>query len=434
MKPPRRHAGLEFEAPEVIRRTQAALLREHVAHCVEHSPFYRRQAREWAVAPDRVTLETLPQLPLTGKDELGPFNDDFLAVAPEAVVDIVLSSGTTGKASRIFYTEHDLQRLAYNEEISFAGCGVTARDVALLTCTMDRCFVAGLAYFLGLRALGAATIRNGHGSLDSHLELIRSARPTVLVGVPSFLRKLAQHLNARGVPADRAGVRALVCIGEPLRDAQLHLLPLGRDLERLWAGKAYSTYASSEVVTTFCECTAQQGGHLHPDLGILEIVDAQGRPTPDGQPGEIVITPLQVEGMPFLRFRTGDIGHVVRTPCPCGRTSPRLSPILGRQRQMMKVRGTSLYPPAVFAALDELPQVAEYYVAVSGEDDLSDDLAVHVALGPAGGTAEEIAGSLQAKLRVKPQVVIEPLDAVRQVVFNPESRKPIRFVDRRRRA
>ena len=156
--------GLEFEAPDQWRLVQSDGLAKHLALCARRSPYYRRLFKEAGVKPAKIGLDTLSELPLTCKTDLALHNDEFLAVPDTKIVDIVLSSGTTGKPTRIMYTEKDLQRLAYNEEISFGSCGVTARDVVLLTCTMDRCFIAGLAYFLGVRAVGAAAIRNGHGT------------------------------------------------------------------------------------------------------------------------------------------------------------------------------------------------------------------------------------------------------------------------------
>jgi phenylacetate-CoA ligase len=328
------------------------------------------------------------------------------------------------------YTERDLQRLAYNEAISFQACGVTRADRVLLACTMDRCFVAGLAYFLGVRTLGAAAIRNGHGSLAAHLNVIRTLRPSVIVGVPTFLRKLGHHMQDSGQPPSESSVRKLVCIGEPVRDESLHPLKLGRDLQALWNATVHSTYASSECVTSFCECTAQQGGHLHPDLAVVEILDDRGQPVADGMRGEVVLTPLAVEGMPLIRFRTGDESFLMPEPCPCGRRSPRLGPILGRKQQMMKVRGTTLYPEAVYAALDELCAAGEYYLEVRSDDALADLLTIHVAAQP-GLDPVRLQDALQARLRVKPAVVVDPEPEVRQHVYAPESRKPVRFLDRR---
>ena len=428
------HPGLEFAPLDVIHATQAAALRKHVNHCARRSPYYRRLFRESGIAPATIDLDTLPTLPVTTKTDFAQHNAEFLAVPPATIVDIVLSSGTTGKPTQVMYTERDLRRLAYNEEISFESCGIGPHDIALLTCTMDRCFVAGLAYFLGIRARGAAAIRNGHGTLSSHFGIVTSIKPTVLVGVPSFLRKLAIFFQEHKVNPAGTSVRKLVCIGEPVRGPDLAPLKLGADLRTLWNADIFSTYASSECITSFCECTAQQGGHLHPDLGVIEILDDQNQPVPPGAPGEIVLTPLAIEGMPLLRFKTGDIGFLITGRCACGRTAPRLGPILGRKQQMMKIRGTTLYPQAVFAALDEIPHVGEYYLDITGHDNLSDELTIHIGAHPAQPPPEWIRERLQARLRVTPVISIDPEDQVRHHVYSVESRKPVRVFDRRKNA
>jgi phenylacetate-CoA ligase len=426
------HPEIEYAAPEAVRRLQEQELKRHVGHCARHSPYYRRLFRETGLKPADISLATLERLPVTTKNDFAGHNGEFLAVPPSKIVDIVLSSGTTGKPTQIMYTERDLQRLAYNEQVSFASCGIDSKDVALLTCTMDRCFVAGLAYFLGIRACGAATIRNGHGTLTSHAEIIRSIHPTVLIGVPSFLRKLALFLNQRGIDAHRTSVRKLVCIGEPVRGPDMQPLKLGADLRALWNADVHSTYASSECITSFCECTALRGGHLHPDLAILEILDDAHQPVPPGTAGEIVLTPLAIEGMPLLRFRTGDIGFVMSEPCPCGRLSPRLGPILGRKQQMMKIRGTTLYPQAVFSALDEIPEIGDYYLEILSDENLSDELILHIAAHAALPDPETIREQLQARLRVTPTIAIDPEEKVRHHLYSVESRKPVRVIDRRR--
>jgi phenylacetate-CoA ligase len=209
------------------------------------------------------------------------------------------------------------------------------------------------------------------------------------------------------------------------------LLKVGRDLQEIWAAEVFSTYASSEIVTTFCECPAQQGGHLHPDLAIVEIVDEKGAVVPSGTVGEVVDTPLSVEGMPLIRFKTGDISFLMDEPCSCGRSSPRLGPILGRKRQMMKIRGTTLYPQAVYSALDQMDGVDDYYMVVTSSSDLSDDMTIYAAVNDASFTADVIQNELQARLRVRPEVVIADEEAVREMIFAPESRKPVRLIDRR---
>jgi phenylacetate-CoA ligase len=288
-----------------------------------------------------------------------------------------------------------------------------------------------LAYFLGIRSLGAAAIRNGQSSLESHAEIISSMSPSVIVGVPTFLKGLGLFLQRKAVDPAKAGVSKLICIGEPVRDRDLELLKIGRDLQITWQAEVFSTYASSEIVTSFSECPAQQGGHLHPDLAVAEIVDEDGEVLPPGAAGELVVTPLAVEGMPLIRFKTGDISFFMDESCSCGRLSPRLGPILGRKEQMMKIRGTTLYPQAVYSVLEEMDAVNDYYVVVTSKGDLSDHIMIHAAVNDLACTADVIQEKLQGRLRVKPEVVITDEEAVRQQIFASESRKPVRLIDRR---
>jgi phenylacetate-CoA ligase len=423
---------LEFSRPDEIAKVQEELLRRHVDHVAASSPYYRTLFKEQRIDPAGITMGTLNRVPLTDKTALGQHNDDFLAVPRSAIVDMVLSSGTTGRPTTMMYTEKDLQRLAYNEEISFVSCGLTQDDVVLLTCTIDRCFIAGLAYFSGVRSLGAAAIRNGLSSFESHLEIIQRLKPTAIVGVPTFLLKLGQFIQLQDLDPRMTGVRRLICIGEPIRDRSLAFLKAGEDLEAVWGAKVYSTYASSETITSFCECTAQQGGHLHPDLAIVEIVNEQGEELPAGEIGEVVVTPLGIEGMPLLRFKTGDMSFLIDGPCVCGRYSPRLGPIVGRKKQMIKFRGTTLYPNSIYAVLDSMPGISEYYVTATSDYDLSDIVRVSVALKDGSCTAGAIMDKLQAHLRVRPEVVIDSEENVRKQVYSGNSRKLIRFIDKRK--
>lgn len=422
---------IEFSTPDAIRKIQETKLREHLLYCNDHSPYYGKILNDTGIDCSAITIDQLSQLPFTEKSDLEENNDNFCAVPQAKIVDIVLSSGTTSHPTRMMYTDYDLQRLAYNEKKSFAGCGVTAEDIVLLTCTMDRCFVAGLAYFLGIRSLGASAIRNGLNSLESHAEIIRRMAPTVVVGVPTFLKKLGLCMRENGIDPAKTAVSRLICIGEPLRDKNFELLNVGDALQEIWQAKAFSTYASSEIVTTFCECDARQGGHLHPDLAIVEIVDENGTLLPSGSIGEVVVTPLSVEGMPLIRFKTGDVSFLIDSPCSCGRFSPRLGPILGRKKHMMKIRGTTIYPQAVYSALDEIGTITDYYITVISENELSDVMTVYAAVNDISCTADVVQNKLQARLRIKLSVVIADEKSIRKQVYTSESRKPIRLIDRR---
>lgn len=426
---------LSFRDPPTVARTQLERLREHLRHCLAASPFYRRNLAGRRIDPAAFTIADLQSLPVTTKEHLAAENDDFLAIPSDRAADMVLTSGTSGEPTRVVYSEADLRRLARCEELAMRSAGVNSGDTAILTCTMDRCFVAGLAYYLGLRATGAAVIRAGQMPIGSVADLVVRTRPSVLVGVPGFLRKLALGLRGRGIDAAGLGARLMVLIGDPLRDASWAPLSVTRDIESLWNAAAHSTYATTETITACCECVARRGGHILQQFAIFEILDGNDRPVPDGQPGEVTVTPLGIEAMPLLRFKTGDVSFIDPAPCPCGRTSPRLGPILGRKSQMIKFKGTTLYPPAVFAAAGACQGIDEYCLDILRDEAGHDHLLLHVSLS--GQTADRdtqvhaLREALQGRLRVTPDIAVESAETMRAMVFPPESRKAVRCRDRR---
>ena len=353
------------------------LLRRHLAFAGA-SPFYRDLFAREGIDPRKVrTPADLTHFPFTTKRDLEQRGADFLAAPAREVVDVCERSGTTGLPVALLQTRADLERLSYNEESCFRAAGIVPGERVLIAAALDRCFMAGLAYFLGLTRLGAIAIRGGSGSVAFLAELVLRHRPTAIVGVPTLIAAVGEALAARSMAPASLGVARIVCIGEPVRREDLALSPLGGRLAALWGAVVLGTYASTEMATSFADCTAGQGGHLLPDLMAIEIVDDQGRPVP-GTPGEVVATPLQVSGMPLVRFRTGDIATLHAAPCACGRTSPRLGPVLGRKSQMLKVKGTTVYPPAIFAVLQEIPEVRGYFIEVRDTFELSDRITVTV--------------------------------------------------------
>ena len=424
--------GLAFRSAGQIAEEQDALLVEHIRYLAARSPFYRRRFDETGIDPLRIcTVSDLAALPFTDKDDLASHGDDFLCVEPLEVVDLCLTSGTTGQPLALPQTARDLERLGFNEELSFRGAGIDAADRVLIAAAMDRCFMAGLAYFFGLTRIGALTIRGGSSSIPALAELVRRHGPTAIVGVPTLLLRLAEQLQADGLDPAALGVGRLICIGEPVRRADLSLSDLGMRLHGIWAAEIYGTYASTEMATAFTDCPAGRGGHLAPELIVVEIVDDLGRVLPPGEPGEVVATPLLVEGLPLLRFRTGDIATVQADPCSCGRNSWRLGPVLGRRAQMLKYRGTTLFPPAIFGVLEELEWVRGYYLEVFNEFELSDRVRVVIGSADPMVSSEAVADRIAARIRVKPEVVmVSPEEVLRKTLQN-DKRKPVTFFDYR---
>ncbi|MBR6117427.1 MAG: phenylacetate--CoA ligase family protein, partial [Paludibacteraceae bacterium] len=215
---------------------------------------------------------------------------------------------------------------------------------------------------------------------------------------------------------------------------QLNLL--GQRIHDKWPEvELYATYSSTEMSATFSECEYACGGHVHPELIIVEMIGEDDKPVPDGQPGEIVISTLGVEGMPLLRFRTGDIAAKVAAPCACGRNSYRLTPLIGRKHNMIKLKGTTIYPPAINDVLDNTPFVGNYVVVVRPSDAGTDEVVVRISLCDSTILPDEAIKSLKdhfrSRLRVAPKVEILPADVIQQINFPAKSRKPVKFIDER---
>ncbi len=387
-----------------------------------HSPYYRELFHGQKGIPALSTVAPCDKHILSAR------HPDFLCVPPERIIEIVTTSGTTGQPLLWKLTEADLERLAENERLSFDCAGLMARDSVLVAVAMDRAFMAGLAYWLGLRKLGCSVVRTGAASPLLVLEMIQRAQPTAIVGVPSFLRLVADKARETGVDLQGSSVQKLICIGEPIRDAAFKLNHSGATLEAAWGAKVHSTYGVTELANSLCECDAGRGGHLHEEQLHVEILDDAGQPVPDGEIGEVVATTFGVEAMPVIRYRTGDCAALFRDPCACGRKSPRLGPIVGRKNQKLKFKGTSLFPSTLTAVLEEDPSIESYVVIARREDELSDAIEVLVQ------GAASVAGlreALQARTRIVPQIRVATREEIEALQMPPQARKRRTFVDLR---
>jgi phenylacetate-CoA ligase len=227
-------------------------------------------------------------------------------------------------------------------------------------------------------------------------------------------------------------VRKLICIGEPVRQSDWNLSPLGTHIAQQWNAQVFSTYGITELATSFCECSAGKGGHLHPQLLHAEIVDDAGHPVPDGKEGQLVATTIGVQAMPLVRFATGDMTFITHERCECGLSTARIGPILGRKDQAMKLKGTMVYPAAVQRALQSVEQVIDYVMIATAPTPLSDELEVVVAWrGEASGALQAICEKLRGELKVCPTVRIASLQEIQSLGDSRELRKQRVFIDRR---
>lgn len=418
--------------PESIEKAQLTFLRKHLLHAVQ-IPFYSKLLRRSEIASDSEMdlSELLQSLPLTSRVDLDLHNDQFGLTHLKPIHDVALTSGTTGNSVVVPYTESDLERLAFNEAIAFYSAGVREKSKVLLTVTLDRCFIAGLAYYSGVTFLGATAIRSGPGQPARQWEVINRLQPDVIVGVPTFLLDLGRWGQRNNIDVAGSSVKTIITIGEPARKSDCSLTPVGMEIEDMWQAGIYSSYGATEFETAFGECNAGHGGHVHPELMIAEIIDDNGNVVSDGERGEVVVTPLGVEGFPLIRFRTGDIARMYSAPCSCGWNTKRLGPIEGRLAQRLKYRGTTIYPESIFHVLQDLDSVTGSYVEVRNTAGGVDDVVVVVGSDDIGLDKRAVESLLQARLRVIPVVQIKTSKEVLATMTVAGGRKLKKFFDYR---
>jgi phenylacetate-CoA ligase len=423
----------EFDSQESIESLQTKLLLKHVSYVVSNSPYYKRIFKESSLSKDSInSLSDLKKIPTCTKEDLEQYNDDFHCVSQKEIIEYVTTSGTLGKPISISLSKNDLERLSYNEARALKIGGVDDSDVIQITTTLDKRFMAGMAYYLGATSIGAAVIRTGIGNPGFQWENILRFKPQTLIAVPSFIYKLSSYAISNGINPNLSEVKKAICIGEPIRNADFSPNKLNDKIRKNWNIDLYSTYASTEMATAFTECKAKQGGHLIPELLIVEILDDDGNEVAPGEIGEVTVTPLGVEAMPLLRFRTGDLARVHNEPCSCGRNTLRLSPVEGRKQQMIKLKGTTIFPQSIENILQGFDSIDVHVLELCDSELGTDHVKIYLSDALPKKEVVDILSALKSALRVSPEIIQISHDQLVSKLFPPGSRKPQRIIDNRK--
>jgi phenylacetate-CoA ligase len=425
--------NLDFCDTDIINRYQCKKLTELLQYLQEKSVFYRNFFKSNGIDINKIrTVDDLRYIPPSTKRDIQLYNWDFLCLTKDRIVEYTSTSGTLGAPVVIALSNNDLQRLAYNESLSFGKMNLTKNDVIQLILTLDKQFMAGMAYYQGARIFGAAVVRTGPGAPSMQWDTIFRTGTTTLVAVPSFIIKLIEYAELNGIEYTKSPVKRALCIGENIRTPDMELNLIGQRIKNKWDVDLYSTYASTEMQTAFTECAEQCGGHQHCELIIAEVLDEYGNRVAEGETGELVITTLGVEAMPLLRYRTGDLCFMTNAGCKCGRKSPRISPVIGRKSHMVKLKGTTIYPPAIFEILNLRDEIEDYAVEVSSSELGTDNLTIYIVLKNGSiNDIKTVESYLHASLRVRPEIKIIDLATLRNMQMSEASRKITKFIDKR---
>lgn len=363
---------------EEMRQLQGARLRKLVDNVYHNVPFYREKMQAMNIMPDDIkTIDDIKKLPFTTKQDLRdnyPFG--LNAVPQSAIVRVHASSGTTGRPTVVGYTRRDLA--VWSEAIArcLAAFGASREDTISVAYGYGL-FTGGLGLHYGVEHLGASVVPTSSGNTDKHILLIKDLGITGMACTPSYALHMAEVMRKKGITPDDLKLRIGIFGGEPWTEN------MRKSLEEKLQINAYNIYGLSEImgpgVSHECEC--KNGSHIIEDHFFPEIINPETcEVLPEGEQGELVFTTLTKEGMPLLRYRTKDLCSLIYEPCECGRTSVRMTRIMGRSDDMLIIRGINVFPSQIESVILQLPEFEPQYMLVVTRENNRDNLEVQVEL------------------------------------------------------
>ncbi len=407
-------------APEAERMSRDALtalqtkrMRETLdrAYGVEH---VRKKFDAAKVKPaDFKTLSDIARFPFTVKTDLRdtyPFG--LFAVPREQLVRLHASSGTTGKATVVGYTQGDIDRWSDLMARSIACAGALPGDIVHNAYGYGL-FTGGLGMHYGAERLGCTVVPVSGGMTERQVVLLQDFAAHVLCATPSYALNIAEVAAGMGVDLRKSSLKVGIFGAEPWSDA------LRRDIESRIGLAAVDLYGLSEIIGpgVACECHAARNGlHGWEDHFLFEVIDPETQqPVPMGQSGELVISTLTKEALPMIRYRTRDITRLSDEPCVCGRTHVRIMRVTARSDDMLIIRGINIYPSQIEAVLVGLPGIAPHYQIVLTRDGALDAMAVEVELEPGAlssdadrsAKAREVTNHIRSRLGVTCKAVVK---------------------------
>ena len=413
-----------------IQSKRLVKLVDYVYHNVE---FYRKKMQAVDLMPGDIKgLEDITKLPFTTKDDLRdnyPFG--LFAVPNSEIVRIHASSGTTGKATVVGYTRHDLEIWSECVARCLTMAGVTKNDVIQIAYGYGL-FTGGLGAHSGAEKVGATVVPMSTGNSKKLTTMMVDFGATAIACTPSYLLHISEVLQEEGL-LDKIKLKNAICGAEPWTE-KMH-----KEIEQRLNINAFDIYGLSEIMGpgVACDCIKHAGLHVCEDHFYPEILDpASLQPVSDGVTGELAFTTLTKEGIPLIRYRTKDLTSIDHSRCECGRTSARISRFKGRVDDMLIIRGVNVFPSQIEAALVEVEEVTPHYMMIVDRVNNLDTLEVQVEIDQKYYTDEvraiealtkKISHVIQQALGINAKVkIVEPQTLVRS------EGKAVHVVDKRK--
>jgi phenylacetate-CoA ligase len=372
------HKELETLTRPEIEALQLERLQKTVRHCM-NSPFYKKRFEENGLTPDSIkSLDALKKIPFTTKQDLRDNYPFGIASVPlEKAVRLHSSSGTTGNPTVILHTQKDLDEWANAVARCLHMVGLRPGDVFQNSSGYGM-FTGGLGFQYGAERLGMLTVPAAAGNTKRQLKFITDFGTTALHAIPSYVTRMYEVMQEMGIdPRRDTKLKTLVIGAEPHSEEQR------RRIEEMMGVKAYNSFGMSEMCGpgVAFECQEQNGLHIWEDYYIVEIIDPETlEPVPEGEVGELVLTTINREAMPLLRYRTRDLTRILPGECPCGRHHARLDRMKGRSDDMIILKGVNIFPIQIETILMQFKELTSNYLITLETRDTNDEMIVEVEL------------------------------------------------------
>jgi phenylacetate-CoA ligase len=414
------HPDKECLTREQIDALQVERLQATIRHCM-NSPFYKKKFEEMGIKPEDIkTPADVRKLPFTTKQDLRDNYPFGLASVPlEKCVRLHSSSGTTGNPTVVLHSQKDLDEWANAVARCLWMVGLRPTDIFQNSSGYGM-FTGGLGFQYGAERLGMLTVPAAAGNTLRQIKFITDFGTTAIHAVPSYLTRIKEVMDQQGI--------------DPRKDTKLKVLAIGAEphseeqrkrIENMFGVKAYNSFGMSEMCGpgVAFECKEQNGLHFWEDYYIVEIVDPETlEPVPDGEIAQLILTTINREAMPLIRYRTRDLTRVLGRTCPCGRNHIRLDRMKGRSDDMMVLRGVNIFPIQIEKILMKFKELTTNYLITLTTDNDNDNMTVEVEVNnfdlndkdKVQQLTKEITRALKDEILLTPHVKLLPLGTLPQ--------------------
>ncbi|MBN1432060.1 MAG: phenylacetate--CoA ligase [Methanomicrobiaceae archaeon] len=382
---------------EQLAELQYKRMKTLVYRLYSFSDFYHRRMKENRVHPDDIrSLDDVTKLPFMYKSDLRDnYPDKIFTASQDELVRYHVSSGTTGKPTVVGYTQNDLELWTTSLARGLTACGLGRGDVMQVSYGYGL-FTGGLGLHYGAERIGATVVPTSVGNTERQIELMQDLRVTAIACTPSYMVHMGEVAEKMGVSIEKdTNLKTAVLGAEPWSEQ------MRTHIQNEMGIRAYNIFGTSEISgPMFCDCAEQNGIHIWGDMAYTEIIDPEtGEQLQPGEKGELVMTILQKEALPMIRYRIGDITSLDTSLCACGRTHPRIDRLQGRVDDMLIIRGINVFPSQVEHALLGIPEVSGHFMIIVDKKGALDEMLVQVEMNP-GAFSDKVQDIMEIRTKV----------------------------------